>query len=718
LGQGLTVQNGCTVIVGAGTNVAGTLTVSNGLTELGNVLNQFDLSSDPTGLTNASDRVNVVGNLVLNGTNTIEVEQLNGFLGSGVYPLFSYTGTLTGGLTNLALTGNFIQFVVLTNPPGVIGLLATIPSAPPAAPSGLTAIAVGAFQIILSWTDNSTNENAFLIERSTNNVIFAQIASVASGTTNYSDFGLTPNTTYYYRVRGTNLAGASGFSNTANATTPGTPPSLTWRGDGTLNVWDIATTANWFDGTNLSLYADGAFVTFNDSGSNSPTINLATNLQPGSVTINAGKNYTFGGAGTLTGAMTLVKSGSGTLTIAMANSFTGGVSANAGTVALGNAAGAGAGPLIFNGGTVSFTVGNQPTYANPLNVIAPSTLVSAGGNNNIVSGAWSGTNTLNLSVATGTFTLGGNMNNFFGTVALGSSAGYFRFYGSTGSTNTTFDLGNGTVTLNNRNGVTVTLGALTGGSGTFVSGAGAADAPSTYIVGGKNLNTTFDGTIKDASASRITSLTKVGTGTLTLTGSNAYSGTTTISGGTLLVNGNQTAATNSVTVGVTGALGGTGTIGGATTVNGTLAPGNSAIGTLTFSKNLTLVGGGMALFEISRSPFTNDMVVVAGNLTCVGTLNVVNTSPDLLEAGDNFKLFDAAGYGGSFTNFNLPDLDEGLAWSTNKLVVDGRLWVVSTNPPAIEHVTVSGGNFTLNGSGGTPGWNYFLLTSTRTAISS
>jgi len=49
------------------------------------------------------------------------------------------------------------------------------------------------------------------------------------------------------------------------------------------------------------------------------------------------------------------------------------------------------------------------------------------------------------------------------------------------------------------------------------------------------------------------------------------------------------------------------------------------------------------------------------------------------------------------------------------LLVDGRLWVVSTNPPVINTVGANGGNFSSSGSVGTPGRNYYVLTSTSLA---
>ncbi|MEN8126950.1 MAG: DNRLRE domain-containing protein [Planctomycetota bacterium] len=92
---------------------------------------------------------------------------------------------------------------------------------PPAAPSGLSATAISASQINLSWTDNATDETGFKIERSKrDNSSFEQVATVGANVTSYSDTGLKKNTTYYYRVRATNADGDSAHSNEASAKTP------------------------------------------------------------------------------------------------------------------------------------------------------------------------------------------------------------------------------------------------------------------------------------------------------------------------------------------------------------------------------------------------------------------------------------------------------------------------------------------------------------------
>lgn len=77
-------------------------------------------------------------------------------------------------------------------------------------------------QLDLTWTDNSTDETAFFIERSADGLTnWAEIGSVGANTTTYSDTKLTCDTTYYYRVRAYRDADNqfSAYSNTAIAST-------------------------------------------------------------------------------------------------------------------------------------------------------------------------------------------------------------------------------------------------------------------------------------------------------------------------------------------------------------------------------------------------------------------------------------------------------------------------------------------------------------------
>lgn len=97
---------------------------------------------------------------------------------------------------------------------------ATTNQTPPAAPSGLSALALSVSSIGLSWTDNSSNEAGFKIERSPDGSTgWTQMQMTAANSTTWDDTGLTAGTPYYYRVRATNTAGDSQYSSTANTST-------------------------------------------------------------------------------------------------------------------------------------------------------------------------------------------------------------------------------------------------------------------------------------------------------------------------------------------------------------------------------------------------------------------------------------------------------------------------------------------------------------------
>ena len=99
-----------------------------------------------------------------------------------------------------------------------------LPSSPPTAPTNLTAAPASGTQINLAWMDNSTNEDGFKIERKIGaGGTYAQLGVVGTNQTMYFDTSLNPNTTYFYRIRATNTAGDSAYSNEVSATTPVQP---------------------------------------------------------------------------------------------------------------------------------------------------------------------------------------------------------------------------------------------------------------------------------------------------------------------------------------------------------------------------------------------------------------------------------------------------------------------------------------------------------------
>lgn len=174
------------------------------------------------------------------------------------------------------------------------------------------------------------------------------------------------------------------------------------------------------------------------------------------------------------------------------------------------------------------------------------------------------------------------------------------------------------------------------------------------------------------------SIIKTGSGTLTLSGTNSYSGTTTVNGGKLVVNGSIDGA-STTTVNASGILAGSGTLGGAAAVDGTLAPGNS-IGTLNFGSSLTLGSSSVSTFEIDPLlglGLNADRANIAGAVSLGGVLNVTYGGPNTNFAdGMVFNLFDAASFSGSFAAVNLPDLTgTGLDWQDN-LATTGTIAVV------------------------------------------
>ncbi len=76
-------------------------------------------------------------------------------------------------------------------------------------------------QLGLSWTDMSSGEDGFKVERKTGTGgTYAQIATVGTNVTSYTDPSLVGGTTYCYQVRAFNTAGDSPYSNEACGTLP------------------------------------------------------------------------------------------------------------------------------------------------------------------------------------------------------------------------------------------------------------------------------------------------------------------------------------------------------------------------------------------------------------------------------------------------------------------------------------------------------------------
>lgn len=150
------------------------------------------------------------------------------------------TGTIVGGPSVVTSDGYGFTWYQVRWSDSTVGwsvenYLERVYSAP-AAPTSLTATALGTNQINLSWTDASGGVAAsFNLERAiASGGPWLQLTTLAASVTNYSDLNLYPGSTRYYRVRAYNAAGYSGYSSIASATIPISPPVMATIPDRTI----------------------------------------------------------------------------------------------------------------------------------------------------------------------------------------------------------------------------------------------------------------------------------------------------------------------------------------------------------------------------------------------------------------------------------------------------------------------------------------------------
>lgn len=201
------------------------------------------------------------------------------------------------------------------------------------------------------------------------------------------------------------------------------PAALVWRGDGISNNWDLVTSSNWMKGGVKDLFYTGDNATFDNTGSNTPAINLVGALSANIVTFTGTKDYTLGGTGKLSGSSRLIKTNSGTLTVLTANDNAGGGLLSGGAVNVGN------GPAVGNLGTGNLTNNTRVNFTQSASSTYGGNMSGTGSVYAFVPGAtltFSGTNSFTggLTLQNGTFQIGGNP-----TVAGCDFAGSITNYG-------------------------------------------------------------------------------------------------------------------------------------------------------------------------------------------------------------------------------------------------------------------------------------------------
>ncbi|MFA5935873.1 MAG: fibronectin type III domain-containing protein [Patescibacteria group bacterium] len=112
-----------------------------------------------------------------------------------------------------------------TTPPAVVVETPKVtPPTVPSAPSDTSATSTNPQSALVSWTDTSSNESGFRIERNDGSGTFSSVTSLPPNSTSFLDVSVQPKTTYVYRVRALNVAGESDPSPEASAITPDLPP--------------------------------------------------------------------------------------------------------------------------------------------------------------------------------------------------------------------------------------------------------------------------------------------------------------------------------------------------------------------------------------------------------------------------------------------------------------------------------------------------------------
>ncbi|WP_313697188.1 autotransporter-associated beta strand repeat-containing protein [Achromobacter sp.] len=425
--------------------------------------------------------------------------------------------------------------------------------------------------------------------------------------------------------------------------------TLIKSGAGTLTLNGVNTyAATRLDGGRLVLGNDGAIGAGPLTVTADAAVDSASGLTLGNaINVGTGADLTLAQSqdatllGTVSGDGGLIAGGAGTtLTLAGANTYTGGTQLNGGNLQLGQNGSLGTGALLVNAdaslsgvtGGPALTLVNDATLNAALNVTGDRDVTL----NGVVDGAGS----LTKSGAS-TLTLAG-ANTYTGGTTL--SAGALRLGDNSA-------LGAGDLTVN---------GAATLGS------TQAVTLSNNVILGqALNLDTTnglrFDGEISGAGG-----LAATGAGTLTLAGANTYAGGTQIDGGTLQVGGDTSLGSGALTVG------GPAVLQGLTTA-------------VTLANAVTLNGGPLEVSGAQNVTLTGD-VSGAGGLTKLGANTLTLTGENTYQ-------------GGTTLGQGLIVVGSDKALGTGALTVSGDAALDAATATALgNQIALAGGDLTVNGS--------------------
>ena len=452
---------------------------------------------------------------------------------------------------------------------------------------------------------------------------------------------------------------------------------------GENHLWNT-TDKNWTQDGHVYRYKDGVDVVFNDAGKGGE-VQLEGTLAPKDVLVEGTCDYTFQGTGMIAGEAALTKNGSGTLTIATANGYSGGTTINGGTIAMKNAQALGSGTVTMAGGTTldlgGFALGNSlalqgsttirnGTLTGTLTLADGASLNWWGEDLNLSGGATLGKDahlylngkSLNNAVLTAS---GATIHNgtVTGNFTLADSVSYsWDALGGNGLTlSGGVTLGNGTLLNLDGNTVTnpITLkGTATLGNGTLNGAFSVADGHTLTLC--DNLEGTGDITLGERATLNLDNHTlgkgvvlrdfaTLGNGTLTDTLTLAEGTAFSWSGDSLQLNGGVTLKEGAALILGSHTLAGNVTLEGSAFIGGgTINSGFSVAGghTLTLCGNLEGMGfitlGDTATLNLTGFELKNS-VTLEGSAT-IG--NGILHSPLSLEGGKALKLIgDLSGTG-------------------------------------------------------------------------
>ncbi len=389
--------------------------------------------------------------------------------------------------------------------------------------------------------------------------------------------------------------------------------------------------------------AGTAHITNNNMGSTQ--FNGNTSGASATITNNSGGNTNFLDQSTAASA-TIVNNNGGTTTFGLI--IVGTDTATAGNANITNNA----------GGTTEFTAAT--TAANAAITNKAGGFLQFGD-----SGAGASTATAGNSIITNDGTTSFNANTTAGSAVIttGSGGNVFFFDSSTGGGARFITNAGGTFDMSGLTAAGMTAGSIEG-AGSYILGA------KNLTVGSNNLSTTVSGVISGPGGS----LTKVGTGTMTLTNTESYTGATTVNGGSLIVDG-SIAASSLTTVNAGSTLSGSGTVGNTAINGGTLAPGStvSAFGPLTVTGSLSFTTASTYMIQVNST--SAGRTNVSGTATLNGATVNVNYLSSTLQS--QYTILHAnTGVSGTFNPTvvsNNSNITSTLSYDANDVFLNTKL---------------------------------------------